>query len=312
MNFIDSQTPIVIAFTRNYFVPVATCILSILECAKNESYHFICLLTEALPDDLQGMMVRLGKDRCRFSFINLAGKLQDIYVDEKYTIAASYRLLLPDLLPEYDKVLYIDCDMIFRNNLAELYRSFDLQDNYLAGVFEATLDFQHKHMQYIGCEPGKYINSGLLLMNLAQLRKDNMVEKFLEAAKAEGLEFPDQDVLNQHCKGKIIGLPPYWNSIRSFLLPQYKTFFLKYYTDQDWRDVQRNGNVHYTGAKPWNSFTVAFDLWWFYYGQLPAEIKSQGQVSTRIQCLSKVYLTVVGRAFISAVRSLYRKIKKNK
>lgn len=312
MNRFDSRTPIVVAFTPNYFVPVATCIFSVLECSKDECYHFICLLTEDLPNDLQAMLGRLGKERCRFSFINLTGKLQDVYVDEKYTIAASYRLLLPDILPEYDKVLYIDCDMIFRNNLAELYRSFDLHDNYLAGVFEATLDFQQKHMNAIGCEAGKYINSGLLLMNLVQLRKDNMVKKFLAAAKVEGLEFPDQDVLNQVCKGKIIGLPPYLNSIRSFLLPQYKTFFLKYYTDQEWLDVKRIGNIHYTGTKPWNSFTVAFDLWWLSYGRLPAEIRRQAQVNIRIQFLSKIYLTIVGRAFISTVQSLYRKIKNNK
>lgn len=310
MSYFNIQTPIVVAFTPNYFVPAATCIFSILESGKGEEYHFICLLTEDLPKDLKELLVNLGGDRCRFSFISLAGKLQDIYVDEKYTVAASFRLLLPDLLPLYDKVLYVDCDMIVRNNLSELYRAIDLQDSYLAGVFETTLDFQQEHIRAISCDPGEYVNSGLLLMNLSQLRKDNMVEKFLEAAKVEGLEFPDQDVLNQLCKGKIIGLPPYLNSIRSFLLPQYKAFFLQYYTNQDWQDVQNEGNVHYTGPKPWNSFTVAFDIWWRCYKQLPEDIKRHSRVKIKMRLLSNLYLTAIGRILINTIRTLYRKTKK--
>ena len=61
-------------------------------------------------------------------------------------------------------------------------------------------------------------------MNLAQLRQDNMVPRFLEAAKAEGLQFPDQDVLNQLCKDRILGLPPYYNSIRTFFCLSIKGF----------------------------------------------------------------------------------------
>lgn len=307
-----SQTPIVVAFTPNYLVPVATCILSVLQhSGDDDKFHFICLLTEDLPKEQQHLLIELGGQKCQFTFMSLAGKLQDIYVDEKYTIAASYRLLLPTLLPKYDKVLYIDCDMVFQSNLAELYRTTDLADNYLAGVFEATLDFQHEHMKAVGCVPGSYINSGLLLMNLAALRRDNMVPQFLEAAKVEGLEFPDQDVLNQLCRGKIVGLPPYWNSIRTFLLPQYKRFFLTYYTEQDWQDVQRKGNIHYTGAKPWNTFTVAFGLWWRYYDQLPTALKRQGRVNPNMQMLSKVYRTVIGKAAVEAARSIYRMLKNN-
>ncbi|MBB6500969.1 glycosyltransferase family 8 protein [Pedobacter cryoconitis] len=302
--------PLILAFTPSYLVPAAACILSVKNHATSrDCFHFICLLTQRLSTESEDMLVKLGGTRCRFSFIDLEGKLTDLYIDEKYTIAASYRLLLPDLLPEYDKVLYIDCDMIFQNNLADLYHSIYLKDNYMAGVFEATLDSQQAHMNAIGCEPGKYINSGLLLMNLAQLRKDNMVEKFLEAAKVEGLEFPDQDVINQLCRGKIVGLPPYCNSIRTFLLPQYKKIFLQYYTVQDWQNVQHKGNVHYTGPKPWVTFTIAFDLWWKYYEKLPGKIKQQASFNLKVQILSRVYRTWFGKILINTVRSLYRKVR---
>ena len=88
--------------------------------------HVICLLSEELTDRLKQKIQLIGGERAQYSFINLQGRLQNIYIDAKYTEAASYRLLLPDLLPEYDKVMYIDCDIIVRNNLVKLYRSVDL------------------------------------------------------------------------------------------------------------------------------------------------------------------------------------------
>lgn len=302
--------PIVVAFTPNYFIPAATCLYSILKHSpETENLHVICLLTEELPERMKEKLRQLGGKRVSYSFINLMGKLQNIYIDERYTIAASYRLLLPDLLPEYDKVIYIDCDVIVRNNLAKLYHEIDLKNNYLAAVFEASLDFQIPYLESIGCAPGQYINSGFLIMNLVQLRADNMVEKFLEASKVEGLQFPDQDVLNQLCEKHILGLPPYYNGIRTFFLPQYKREFLKYYSEKEWNDVQNIGTIHYTGTKPWNGYTVKFKEWWDYYEQLPVEIKMEWILNRKVYRFYKFYNTILGGFFITSLQLIYRKLK---
>ncbi|MBP1617331.1 MAG: stress protein [Bacteroidetes bacterium] len=305
-----SYVPLILAFTPNYFIPAATCLLSVLKHSdESDKFNVIILLSRDLPQGMQDKLQRLGGERMNFAYLNLEGRVTDIYVDEKYTVAASYRLLLPDLLPEYDKVMYIDCDVIVRNNLAELYRTVDLGDNYMAGVFEATLDFQISHLEAIGCKPGEYINSGFLIMNLAKLREDDMVTKFIEASKAEYLEFPDQDVINQLCKGKILGLPPYHNSIRTFFLPQYKAAFLKYYSEEDWQAVQEHGTVHYTGTKPWDSFTVKFKVWWQCYELLPVEIRNEGSVNKKTHCLYKFYASFLGKFLIDNMLKLYRKLK---
>ncbi|MCL1675692.1 glycosyltransferase family 8 protein [Elizabethkingia meningoseptica] len=305
-----NEVPIVIAFTPNYFIPAATCLYSILKHSPEaEKFHVICLLTEELPQRMKENLKKLDENRIRFSFMNLTGKLQDIYIDERYTVAASYRLLLPEILPEYDKVLYIDCDVIVRNDLAKLYHEVDLGDNYMAAVYEASLDFQTPYLISIGCEPGKYINSGFLVMNLAQLRQDNMVPRFLEAAKAEGLQFPDQDVLNQLCKDRILGLPPYYNSIRTFFLPQYKKDFLHYYSEEDWAQIQQHGTIHYTGDKPWNSFTIEFGAWWQYYDLLPEDIKSENKVKKKLYYLAKVLNTKAGNFILLKMLSVYRSMK---
>lgn len=302
--------PLVVAFTPNYFVPAATCLYSVLKnSTEQDNFHVICLLSEELPNRLKEKIQKLAEHRAEFSFVNLKGALGDVYVDERYTEAASYRLLLPKILPDYDKILYIDCDMVIRQNLAKLYRETDLGDNYLGGVFEASLDFQKKHLDAVGCKPGEYINSGFLLMNLKLLRDDNLVEKLINALNVDYLEFPDQDAINIVCKGRILGLPPYYNSIRTFYLPQYDKFFLQYYSKEDLNKVRKEGNIHYTGGKPWNCFSVEFRTWWDYYSELPEWIKDEWVENKKMKNLYKVYKMPVIGNLINIVIDLYRKIK---
>lgn len=305
-----NKIPIVLAFTPNYFVPAATCLLSIFKnTTANARFHIICLLSEELPEKFEeDLKLLVEKERADFSFIYLGGQLSGVYVDEKYSIATMFRLLTPRLLPEHDKIIYIDCDIIVQNDLAELYSSIDLGENYLGGVREAPLDFQLKHLRSIGCDAG-YVNAGFLVMNLKQLRQDNMAERFVERAYVGGLEFFDQDILNILCHGRIVFLPPYYNSIRTFYLPEYKKDFFKCYDEEDYMNVLDHGTVHYTGSKPWNTFTVKFDLWWWYYEQLPQQIKDYGQVSKNIHMLYKVYDTKVGRLLIDGLKTVYRKIR---
>lgn len=304
------RIPLVVAFTPDYFVPAVTCLFSILEHASSDAdFHVICLLSEVLPDDMRKALDVFNEQRLQVTYLNLQGKLGDIYIDERYTEAASYRLLLPDLLPWYDKVIYIDCDVVVRNDLAKLYRETSLSDCYLAAVFEASLDSQLDYLKALGISLGNYFNSGFLVMNLQKLREDGMVDRLLQAAKVPTLQFPDQDVLNQLCQGKVLALPPYYNSIRTFYLPQYKEAFLTYYSEENWSAVQAHGTVHYTGGKPWNTFTVEFGVWWYYYDQLPATIRSMWRPNRWVYLLSRVYATPVGKFCLNRGQHLLRRYK---
>jgi len=307
------HVPITLAFTKDYFVPAATCITSILQhSTASDRFHFICLLSEDLSPSMQLMLEQLGAGKAQFSFLNLADYLNDIYVDKRYTVAASYRLLLPDLLPEYKQVIYIDCDVIVRSNLAAFYRENTLGSEFMAAVYEVALDFQYAYIKSLGCRPGYYFNSGFLLMNLQQLRAEGMVARFLEASKQDGLQFPDQDVLNQLCQGRIKAIAPFYNSIRTYFLPQYKELFLRRYSLADWQAVQDYGTIHYTGSKPWNSFTVQFDVWWNYFETLPAAIQRLHKGNTKYYLLARIYRTGPGKKMFAVLQTLYRKLKYQK
>lgn len=302
--------PLVIAFTPNYFVPAATTLKSLLDASSaDDRYEVICLVSEEIPQRQKDKLAGLAGENISFRYINLAGRLQGVYVDPRYSEAASFRLLLPEILPEYDKVLYIDCDVIIRNNLATLYRDTELGDNLLAAVYEAPIEHQGERWAALGCDPHRYFNSGFLMMNLKQMRLEGTSRKLIDGLKSDYLEFPDQDVLNQVCQDRVLALNPIYNSIRTFFLPQYKADFLKQYSEEDWKAVQQHGTIHYTGGKPWNILSVKFGEWWNTYRNLPKEIKNEWAPTARMKALAALYHTKTGSAIIEAARSLIRRFK---
>lgn len=301
------NTPLAIAFTPNYFVPAATMLRSLLDASTGD-FEVVCLVTEEIPLRMQEKLVRLGEGRLTFRYLPLKGRLEGIYTDPRYTEAASFRLLLPEILPEYDRIVYIDCDVIVRQDIGSLYRNTDLGQNWLGVVFEAPIEQQAERFRALGCDPARYFNSGFLLMNLAQMRKDKVSERLLEACRVPYLEFPDQDALNQVCQGHVLPLSPLYNGIRTFFIPKYKPDFIDQYGSEAlWEQVQREATIHYTGGKPWNLFTVQFGEWWRTYERLPEEIRSEWTPSKKVYRLWRIYKTPFGRLF-DCIRNLKQRI----
>ena len=294
--------PLAIAFTPNYFVQAAATLRSVLDASPRGQFRVICMLSEEIPQRMQDKLQRLGGERLTLEYILLKGRMEGVYIDPRYTEAASLRLLLPELLPELDRILYLDCDIVVRQDLAQLWEKTDLADNYLAAIYEAAIEGQAERFRALGCDPAKYFNSGFLLMNLAQMREEKVSEKLLEACRVPYLEFPDQDALNQVCQGRVLPLSPLYNSIRTFLIPHYKADFVRQYSEPLWERVQREATIHYTGGKPWNLFTVQFAAWWMVYDRLSEEIKAEWTPG-RMARFWKFYRTPFGRVF-DALRNL--------
>ena len=301
--------PVAIAFTPEYFVSAATMLRSLLDTSSS-SFRILCLVTEELPERMLKKLDEMGNGRLLLECVSLKGRLKDIYISPRYTEAASFRLLLPELFPEHDRMFYIDCDIIIRQDIGHLYNEIDLEDNYLAAVIEASEDEQIERIQNLGCDPYHYFNSGFILMNLAQMRKERVTERLLDACRVDYMAFPDQDALNIVCEGRTVPLAPKYNAIRTFFIPKYKKTFLKWYSEEDWAIVQKEGTIHYTGAKvkPWIMFTVQFDKWWLTYEKLPLAIRNECELSKRVRFYWSIYRYPFFRHTINAVRWLKRKL----
>lgn len=137
---------------------------------------------------------------------------------------AYYRYLLPQLLPEVERILYIDIDILCRAELASLF-DLDMGDNYIAAVPDYSVENQlGKFKGYkdgIGmAESEPYFNSGILLMNLEKMR-DGIIDTFLHNAGKNRAKiipkefdlFVDQTVANLTFVRRVMRLPDTYNTL---------------------------------------------------------------------------------------------------
>ena len=119
------------------------------------------------------------------------------------------------MFPQYDKVLYCDCDVIVLGDIAELYNHNI--DNYLVGacpeeVMAEVKVFGDYVEQALDVECEKYFNAGVMLMNLDGFRKENIEEKFFDMLQKYTFRVTqDEDYLNVLCKGKVKLFHLGWN-----------------------------------------------------------------------------------------------------
>jgi lipopolysaccharide biosynthesis glycosyltransferase len=131
-----------------------------------------------------------------------------------------YRIFLPELLPDVDRVLYLDVDTIALDSLEPLWET-DLAASYIAAV--TNVFYMRSHAQRaldLGIEPADYFNSGVVLMNLELMRRDDSSSALFEYARAHAAElaWPDQDALNVVLGKRRFALHPRWNCMNSVLL----------------------------------------------------------------------------------------------
>lgn len=123
----------------------------------------------------------------------------EIPVLERLPEESFYRLLAFHYLPtELDKCLYIDPDTIIRKSLQPLY-NLELGDNYIAAASHMRGYRDRFNKRRLSLKRQKrYINSGIMLMNLSKIRKDFSLEEILECLEEnmQKLLLGDQDMVN--------------------------------------------------------------------------------------------------------------------
>lgn len=267
--------PIVFAFDKNLVMPACVCISSLLMNAKKDTSYDIFILHPANQSMAQTDLVKLPEyyDNCKLTFRLVGNEFDNAFEIRGITTPAYYRLLIPEIIPEYDKILYSDVDVIFRNDLTEIFEETDMTDYCFAGV-KSLAQFVPSYKKYyekeIGINPDDIIYSGNLIINSEEIRKKNLVNKFRELSKNKYM-FQDMDILNIACQGKIKYLEPDF-CFTTFINQLAVEDFDKLTSIWNKESIERafaSGIVHYNGNKPWKDFCINFDIWWEYYRKSP-------------------------------------------
>lgn len=270
-----NKVPIVFAFDNNLINPAKICLFSLLSNAKEDTFYDIYIL-HSLNNAFDKFEISSIQDHylnCRISFVAVGAEFDNSYEVRGITTPAYYRLLIPELIPEWDRILYSDVDVIFRSDLSDIYCNTDLSDFYVAGVDSIAHlipDLSNYYKLERGVNPEGNIYSGNLIFNSKKMREDGIVDKFREHIHMK-YKFQDMDIINIVCKDKIKYLPPAfcYTTYISDLAINNRELIMTIWSEEQIQEAQDKGIVHYNGQKPWKGACINFDIWWEYYRKSP-------------------------------------------
>lgn len=252
--------PIVFSCDENYAKYLGVAITSIYKNRKPNNSYKIFILNTDLSFDTKQKLKSLSDRNFLIEFVCVEDRMKNISRDkihlrDYYTQAIYYRIFIPSLFPDYQKILYVDCDVVFDVDVANIFEN-DLGDTIFGVVNDEVVPAVKEFYEYVegflGVDRNRYFNSGLLLINCEQFNKFNVEKKFIDLMNKFKLEVaPDQDYLNLICKDKVTYLDLGWNKNP---IPN---------ANFDDKNVKM---VHYKMSyKPWRYNDVMYsDIYWKY------------------------------------------------
>lgn len=234
-------------------------IASILANAKQEDDLYFYILDGNITEESKNKILSLKKIKnCTIKFLYVNDKEFEDYKNipnhDYISISTYYRLKLATLLPDVDKIIYLDCDVIVRDSLQELY-NIDLKDNIYGGVLDIDVSLRNNP---------KYVNAGVLLMDLSKVRHYNIEKQFVEYAKNnwQYIQLGDQGVINDVLQDKILTIPKKYN-VQSECFIKRSSF------------TKIPVIIHFVGGKkPWHFASWSFhkDLYFKYLQLTPWKV----------------------------------------
>lgn len=257
----NTQEPIHIFFatTDNYVKYMDVAITSLIDNASKNYNYKIIVLHNGLSENNVNILNEHNDKNFTIEYKSVEDELNHLGVElpDKlhFTLASYYRLFIEKLYPNLDRAIYLDCDLIVHGDISKLYFT-EIGDNLLGAVNEQNCFLMPMMTQYItevtGIDPHKYFNSGVLLMNLKEIRKFELLKKFVDMMTKYNFESPmvDQDYLNNLCRNRVKLLPNGWNKESVPGQRLEGELYIKHYAFAN---------------KPWKTREVEFfNLFWFY------------------------------------------------
>mgnify|MGYP000985140371 CR=1 FL=1 len=267
-----------VATSRTYFPYLTVALSSLYQSHLGQPVCVYVIHTELLPDDIHLLVDQAGRYGCAVRPLEVdIGPVSELATNRTMSHAAYLRMFAIDVLPpDIDRILYLDADLIVRKPLTDL-SGLNMEGYAVAACEEPGLNSpDYKTQLGMPCEQ-TYFNSGVMLLNLKEMRADGISLKTLvEVAKTNnrrGICF-DQDILNLALGAKLLKLPE----------EQYNCapdVFDQLYGDAASRAAAFGSVIHYfqQDQKPWNvpvgkKSSEIYDAWWRYaegspfYGQL--------------------------------------------
>lgn len=205
----DKTINICLACDDNYAQYAGVVIASVISNAEEKDNLQFYILDGGISEEKREKLSSLKQlGNCNINFIKIREEdfedYKQVNTHPYLTLPAFYRLKLTELLPNINRVIYFDCDVVVNSSLRELFDT-EMGDLPIAGVH----DIDKKDVK----RNPTYVNSGVLVMDLKNMRAMNCCELFLEWTKnnINSITKGDQEIINSSLKGKIKVISNKWN-----------------------------------------------------------------------------------------------------
>lgn len=264
------EVPIVFATNDMYAPYLGVALYSLIEHTSKGNQYNIYILVGEINRHHQKRILSLQRENISIEFIDVKERMQKFHfvTVEHLTQETSYRLLIDQLFPQYEKILYLDCDVIINRDVAELYR--EEIGNAIIGAARARLC--EGLVEYINRELPisfhGYINAGVLLINISEFHKENIGQRGLKMIAERIYMTVDQDVLNILCNGKIKYIDGRWNVEWEHLTGEGKEILIDDVRKDTLNYLDEPYIIHFTSPfKPWQHPENEYAEWFWKYAR---------------------------------------------
>lgn len=241
-------------------------LVSLYENSKDMDEIVVYVLDSGITDENKQKLVFVCRFYGRSDIVFIPGKniseklSMDVTVDRGSLSQYARLFVSSDLPQELDRVLYLDCDIVVKESIRELW-NLDLQGKTVGALMDA---FSKHYRKNIDLEPDDIMfNSGVMLIDLEKWRQDEIEEKLLKFIKAKNgrIQQGDQGALNAVLSHDTYCFEPRMNAVTiyfDFIYGELLTYRKppEFYSEEQIREaVMEPHIIHFTTSfasrRPW-------------------------------------------------------------
>lgn len=261
------------------FVPyLSVAIASLIACTSPENNYDIIILNNEIKEHDEAALCDLcnGKNNVSVRFFDPTTIVEKYIKAAKHNYLAInyYRMSLPWILTEYQKVINLGADLIIEHDISELFREPMRDDCYLAGApdlgYHGRLSLDLSPSELGLSDPYSYVNADVLLFDLEKIRRDYCQDELMDIWQKYCFRCAEQDALNVFFDGHIHHFDLRWNVFPERMTSEFHVLHAPEESVKVWRESLRAPYlVHYAAVpKPWDFPMVGWgERWWFYARQ---------------------------------------------
>ena len=259
---------------NNYVPYMITSMHSAIKNKNKESVYNFYIIAENFSSENIEKIKKIKENNVNIEIIPARQKTLDYSHLGRFASfkIAMQKIFIPDYLEDVDKVLYLDADTLVQKDLNKIY-STNMGGAYIGATKDGLMYQFPEHITEIGLDWRKfYFNSGVMLLNLKDMRKDAIIEKSITYFNTHYEVFGDQDILNVVVNDKVIPISYRYNCNSTFFEEKDAEFLSNFYNEKVYQTSRENYDnaviLHFAGHKPWTEwYTHSYlkPLWFEYY-----------------------------------------------